>query len=229
MHTLALSLHPPFPIIRCCSCHPATIGPCLIVGLVDSPLLAAPFSALVMYHMWLMLGQSHCSRSSRPSCIASDRAPHLSARTCPARERGCLSGKIGRTDTNCFRSNARLRGTSSKPGSAKSPISPTGDAQLPLPSGSLSQASQSSTNLASKLPPLPASPSLSQSISMMGTAEEAFTAYHLPRPLPIWLNPTYAKHIVKGNFMTLSAKPKTVEEGEWIAHQGSLNPWWLPP
>ena len=39
---------------------------------------------------------------------------------------------------------------------------------------------------------------------------------------PLWLNPAYAKHIVKGNLMTLSSKPKTVEEGEWIAHQGKL-------
>jgi hypothetical protein len=28
---------------------------------------------------------------------------------------------------------------------------------------------------------------------------------------------------VKGNFMTLSARPKTVEQGEWIAHQGKLS------
>ncbi|CAI6089381.1 unnamed protein product, partial [Clonostachys chloroleuca] len=40
-----------------------------------------------------------------------------------------------------------------------------------------------------------------------------------PRPLPAWLNRASAKHIVKGNFMTLSARPKTVEPGEWIAHQ----------
>lgn len=32
----------------------------------------------------------------------------------------------------------------------------------------------------------------------------------------------HAKHIVKGNFMTLSAKPKTLEQGEWVAHQGEL-------
>jgi hypothetical protein len=45
--------------------------------------------------------------------------------------------------------------------------------------------------------------------------------YNLPRPKPLWLNDAYAKHIVKGNFMTLSARPKTVEQGEWIAHQGN--------
>lgn len=120
-------------------------------------------------------------------------------------------------------SNARLRGASSKPVAAKGPVSPSDDGQLASPS--LSQASHSSTSLASagltsKLPPLPSSPSLSQSIGIMGTGEDALLSYHLPQPLPLWLNPAYAKHIVKGNFMTLSARPKTVEQGEWIAHQG---------
>lgn len=41
-----------------------------------------------------------------------------------------------------------------------------------------------------------------------------------PNPLPLWRNPAFAKHIVKGNFMTLSAQPKSVEQGEWMAHQG---------
>jgi len=49
---------------------------------------------------------------------------------------------------------------------------------------------------------------------------DVLAAYNLPRPKPLWLNNAYAKHIVKGNFMTLSARPKTVEPGEWIAHQG---------
>jgi hypothetical protein len=49
-------------------------------------------------------------------------------------------------------------------------------------------------------------------------------SYRLPKPLPMWLNPAYAKHIVKGNFMTLSSRPKTVELGEWIAHQGLPSP-----
>jgi hypothetical protein len=58
------------------------------------------------------------------------------------------------------------------------------------------------------------SPDASKSSSPLGS-------YNLPRPLPLWLNPGHAKHIVKGNFMTLSARPKTVEPGEWIAHQGN--------
>lgn len=52
------------------------------------------------------------------------------------------------------------------------------------------------------------------------TGDEIIASYHLPRPLPLWLNANYVKHIVKGNFMTLSARPKTVEQGEWVAHQG---------
>ncbi|KAK4218201.1 Mob1/phocein [Rhypophila decipiens] len=51
------------------------------------------------------------------------------------------------------------------------------------------------------------------------SAEEVLASYHLPAVKPLWLNANYAKHIVKGNFLTLSAKPKTVEMGEWVAHQ----------
>lgn len=49
---------------------------------------------------------------------------------------------------------------------------------------------------------------------------DPLSVYNLPRTKPMWLNNAYAQHIVKGNFMTLSARPKTVEQGEWIAHQG---------
>jgi hypothetical protein len=51
---------------------------------------------------------------------------------------------------------------------------------------------------------------------------DPLSGYNLPRPKPLWLNAVHAKHIVKGNFMTLSAKPKTLEQGEWIAHQGKM-------
>ncbi|KAK7745328.1 hypothetical protein SLS53_002824 [Cytospora paraplurivora] len=85
--------------------------------------------------------------------------------------------------------------------------------------------SSASASLAANLPPLPKSPSLAQTIGVdvqsgiMASGSDVLETYHLPRPLPLWLNPNYAKHIVKGNFMTLSARPKTVEQGEWIAHQ----------
>lgn len=71
---------------------------------------------------------------------------------------------------------------------------------------------------------MPSSPSLAQTIGMENPAavsgDDILASYRLPRPLPLWLNSNYGKHIVKGNFMTLSARPKTVEQGEWIAHQG---------
>jgi len=36
---------------------------------------------------------------------------------------------------------------------------------------------------------------------------------------PLFFREEYAGFIVKGNFMTLSAKPQYIEEGEWLAHQ----------
>ncbi|TLS25922.1 hypothetical protein PpBr36_07658, partial [Pyricularia pennisetigena] len=123
--------------------------------------------------------------------------------------------------SNLCPSNARFRGGTNKPAiQTKSPNPSSGPA-----SPTALSASQSSSSLASKLPPLPNSPSLAQTLGMdensgiMATGEDILNSYHLPRPLPLWLNPGYARHIVKGNFMTLSARPKTVEQGEWIAHQ----------
>ncbi len=122
-------------------------------------------------------------------------------------------------------SNARLRGTSSKGSSGKGPASPVSeDGRLNSPGG-LSHRSKSSSNLsASKLPPpspiSPASPLPPQSTSSASIGDDVLASYRLPTPVPMWLNPAYAKHIVRGNFMTLSSRPKTVEPGEWMAHQG---------
>jgi hypothetical protein len=55
----------------------------------------------------------------------------------------------------------------------------------------------------------------------VASAEETLASYRLPAVKPLWLNANYAKHIVRGNFSTLSAKPLTVEMGEWVAHQGA--------
>jgi len=41
------------------------------------------------------------------------------------------------------------------------------------------------------------------------------------RKAPFFFREQYANLIVKGNFMTLAAKPVLVEEGEWLAHQGT--------
>ncbi|KAK4229071.1 maintenance of ploidy protein mob2 [Podospora fimiseda] len=115
--------------------------------------------------------------------------------------------------------NARLRGASSKPSPSKSPSSPAPDEGRLNSPGGLSQKSSSSVNLSNKQPNISASPSLSHSVTSGGGGDDDITPYHLPKPLPLWINPAYAKHIVKGNFMTLSRRPKTVDEGEWIAHQ----------
>lgn len=122
-------------------------------------------------------------------------------------------------------SNARFRGGSStKPPGQKSPAL-SGSDQPTSPDTAL-PGSQSSANIAPRVPPLPNSPSLAQTIGMdeagggVLSGEDIINSYHLPRPLPLWLNSQYVKHIVKGNFMTLSARPKTVEQGEWVAHQG---------
>lgn len=50
-------------------------------------------------------------------------------------------------------------------------------------------------------------------------APDAFVRYGLPPTLPLWLHPACSRHIAKGNFLTLSRLPKTVEPGEWLAHQ----------
>lgn len=42
----------------------------------------------------------------------------------------------------------------------------------------------------------------------------------LPRKPAYFFREEYAGLIVKGNFMTLAAKPGLVDEGEWLAHQG---------
>lgn len=39
------------------------------------------------------------------------------------------------------------------------------------------------------------------------------------RPL-FFFREEYSSLIVKGNFMTLAAKPVLVDDGEWLAHQG---------
>ena len=37
---------------------------------------------------------------------------------------------------------------------------------------------------------------------------------------PMFLHDKMQVFLVKGNYMTLAVKPKAVELGEWIAHQG---------
>ncbi|CAG8982759.1 hypothetical protein HYALB_00001040 [Hymenoscyphus albidus] len=134
-----------------------------------------------------------------------------------------FSGISGRFRGGGKNSGAKIAGPLN--GGAQ-PTSPTGTSQG---SGSgTGSVSSSSTNLAPRVPPIPNSPSLSSTFSMdtaggnfpsRSDPNDPLACYNLPRPKPLWLNDSYSKHIVKGNFMTLSARPKTVERGEWIAHQ----------
>ncbi|KAF2156012.1 Mob1/phocein [Myriangium duriaei CBS 260.36] len=51
------------------------------------------------------------------------------------------------------------------------------------------------------------------------TSENPMSSDFGNRRTPYFFREQYANLIVKGNFMTLAAKPVLIEEGEWLAHQ----------
>jgi hypothetical protein len=53
----------------------------------------------------------------------------------------------------------------------------------------------------------------------MSVAESTGSQSPSGRRPPYFFREEYSGLIVKGNFMTLAAKPVHVEEGEWLAHQ----------
>lgn len=53
----------------------------------------------------------------------------------------------------------------------------------------------------------------------MTTNDQAHQANLAAGKKPLFFREDYAGFIVKGNFMTLAAKPHLVEEAEWLAHQ----------
>ena len=114
-------------------------------------------------------------------------------------------------------SNARLRGSGRSGGRSPGPSEDNGGPTQP----------PSSQHLARSPAPAPAVPhtSGSGSIPQVSLPPADPASGDLSTPLPAWLHRDRAKHIVKGNFMTLSARPKTVEQGEWIAHQGEFCLW----
>ncbi|KXT13244.1 hypothetical protein AC579_1738 [Pseudocercospora musae] len=65
--------------------------------------------------------------------------------------------------------------------------------------------------------PVPASPSASS--TTMNANEQAHQSNSASRKPPFFFREEYSGFIVKGNFMTLAAKPQLIEEGEWMAHQ----------
>ncbi|KAI9819972.1 MAG: hypothetical protein M1827_006542 [Pycnora praestabilis] len=81
---------------------------------------------------------------------------------------------------------------------------------------------QSPAMLSPSIPPLPNSPSLPSSLSveknLAGSNPELNQAGGTRKPV-FFFREENAVFLVKGNFMTLAAKPKHVEVGEWLAHQ----------
>ncbi|KAL1306868.1 hypothetical protein AAFC00_005518 [Neodothiora populina] len=77
------------------------------------------------------------------------------------------------------------------------------------------QTSPSLTPLSSQQ--LPNSPAMSSTMSFDSNPGSEGGNQH--RNLPFFFREKYATLIVKGNFMTLAAKPVLIEEGEWLAHQ----------
>jgi hypothetical protein len=78
----------------------------------------------------------------------------------------------------------------------------------------------SNSSLAPSVSPGPHSPGLHQAMSYENMQSQS--PDNQPRRPPFFFRDDYANLIVKGNFMTLAAKPVLVEEGEWLAHQGGL-------
>lgn len=74
----------------------------------------------------------------------------------------------------------------------------------------------SSSLSAPSMPAAPASPSL---VSTTIANDQAHHNNQQIKKTPLFFREDYAQFIVKGNFMTLAAKPHLVEEGEWLAHQ----------
>jgi hypothetical protein len=106
--------------------------------------------------------------------------------------------------------NARIRGTN------KAPAAPADDTanRSPMNAPPEDEKRSSDANLHTTATNLPESAPESA-----WDYDDAYPTFDCPRPLPLWLNPAVSKHIVVGNFLTLSARPKTVDKGEWLAHQ----------
>ncbi|KAH0551451.1 hypothetical protein GP486_007336, partial [Trichoglossum hirsutum] len=81
---------------------------------------------------------------------------------------------------------------------------------------------QSSSTLAPRVPPLPNSPSFASSLTGTTAMDEgADDKQFIKVKDPLWYNEKWTRQVVKGNFMTIVARPKIVEDGEWLAHQVS--------
>jgi hypothetical protein len=91
----------------------------------------------------------------------------------------------------------------------------------PLPPSRGNSGSPAPYSPSSLAPPniglAPASPSLSAA-----TIHDPSQQNPPANKVPLFFRDEYATFMVRGNFMTLAAKPILVEEGEWLAHQRKL-------
>lgn len=102
-------------------------------------------------------------------------------------------------------SSARLRDESHDTPSSTSDGMSKSRCGLPV---TLPAASSSPT-----LPAISITHALSHSIDF-GTNTQSNSTTYFPRPPPFWLNSDYAKKTVEGNLITLSIRPRAVEQGE---------------
>lgn len=139
-----------------------------------------------------------------------------------------FSSRPGRWGKNNNKNPAPPKSPNGSPSSQNAGLPPQ---QRPSGSpGPSISGNQGSGSMAPSLQPVATSPSLSQTIamdpnsmvpsSMVSIPDDIAAYYNLPRPIPMWLDNSLSKQIVKGNFSTLSTRPKTVEPAEWIASQG---------
>lgn len=96
--------------------------------------------------------------------------------------------------------------------------------QQQSPPSEQSYSSQTPVNSLSspREPPSPAvPPPAAQSQPQSRSQSQSNMSYSAPpRKTPFFFREENTGLIVKGNFMTLAAKPEHVEKGEWLAHQG---------
>lgn len=103
---------------------------------------------------------------------------------------------------------------------------PTRSNQNPNQAPSRSNTSSPTTYSPSSLGPpqmsgAPLSPSLSASMAHNESAHQ--TNQIPPGKTPLFFREEHAGFIARGNFATLALKPQLVEEGEWLAHQGTFH------
>ncbi|KAF1968666.1 Mob1/phocein, partial [Bimuria novae-zelandiae CBS 107.79] len=89
---------------------------------------------------------------------------------------------------------------------------------IPSPTTSGPYSPSAAPGQTPNLPPMPHSPALSSNMSFESQSTQEGAAPGSRRP-PFFFREEYSNLIVRGNFMTLAAKPNLVEEGEWLAHQ----------